>query len=151
MTTVRALRRPFPLAVPILWGVLVAMPLLLSLVTGMPAAGIPLVGVVLWFGAVRLGRVLSPAARADRLIQRGRYAEAVALCDAALAVNGRGQWIGARRLGWLNRRTLSLLAAGQFGHAVPLRLKIPNCITTGMRAGGGRSPDRATAGPYSGF
>lgn len=118
MTTARDLSRHFTLAILALWIALVGLPLLVSLALGAPATGIPLVGVALWFGAVRLARAFSPAARADRLIQRGRSAGALALCDAALAVSGRGRWMGVRRLSWLNRRTLVLLSAGQFDRAL---------------------------------
>lgn len=118
MTTARDLSRHFTVAILASWVALVGLPLLLSLALDLAAAGAPLIGVALWFGAVRLGRALSPAARADRLIQRGRYAGALALCDSALAVCGHGRWAGTRRLAWLNRRTLVLLCAGHRDRAL---------------------------------
>ncbi len=117
MTPTRDLSRPFTLLVLISWGVAVALPLLISLALGQPLGGLPLVGIVLWFAVVRLGRWLSPASRADALTRRGRYTEALAFCDRALAVEGEGAWIGARRLVWLNRRTNVLLALGRADEA----------------------------------
>ncbi len=113
MTPTRDLSRPFSLLVAISWAAVVALPLLISLALGQPLAGVPLAGIVLWFGIVRLGRWLSPASRADALAQRGHDAEALALCDRALAIEGEGAWIGTRRLVWLNRRTTALLALGR--------------------------------------
>jgi tetratricopeptide (TPR) repeat protein len=113
MKPVRDLSQLFTLLVLFTWAIVVAVPLFLSLALGQSAGGLPLVGVLLWFGVVRVGRSLSPAARADALMRRGHYAEALELCDQALAVQGEGAWVGARRLVWLNRRTTALLALGR--------------------------------------
>jgi tetratricopeptide (TPR) repeat protein len=72
---------------------------------------------------VRLGRWRSPAGRADALMHRDLYADALALCDRALAVEGPGAWIGARRLVWLNRRTSVLLAMGRADEAARTALE----------------------------
>src|SRR5258708_9790131 len=112
MKPVRDLSQSFTLLVLFTWAVVVAVPLFLSLALGQPAGGLPLIGVLLWFGVVRLGRWLSPAARADTLMRRGHYAEVLGLCDQALAIQGEGAWVGMRRLIWLNRRTAALLALG---------------------------------------
>jgi tetratricopeptide (TPR) repeat protein len=113
VTPTRDLSRPFSLLVAISWAAVVALPIFISLALGQPFGGVPLAGILLWFGVVRFGRWLSPASRADALARRGRYAEALALCNRALAISGEGAWIGARRLVWLNRRTTALLALGR--------------------------------------
>jgi tetratricopeptide (TPR) repeat protein len=94
------------------WLAVVALPITLSAATGQSAFALPLLGVVLWFVSLRAARVLSPAARADAHIRHGRYEEALALSDQALAVEGGGAWTGTRRLVWLNRRTAALLGLG---------------------------------------
>ncbi len=105
--------RTFTLGMSALWIVLVAMPLLLSLLTRSSAGGLPAMGVLVWFGLLRLGRHLSPPVRVDRMLAHGNASGALALCDTALAVTGEHAWIGARRLIWLNRRTNALLRLGK--------------------------------------
>ncbi|MGH2515806.1 MAG: tetratricopeptide repeat protein [Ktedonobacterales bacterium] len=108
----------FTVTLALIWGVVVALPLLLSAVLGQPLAGLPLLGVVAWMGILRVARWLSPAAHADALARRGRFAEALAMCDAALAIEGSNAWAGTRRLAWLNRRTTALLALGRIDEAL---------------------------------
>lgn len=110
--------QPFILGLVITWAGLIALPLVFSLVIGNLYSGLPVLGVVLWFGLLRLARWLSPPVRADRLMRRGRYAEAVAWCDRALAVEGPAAWRGGRRLIWLNRKATALLALGQGAEAL---------------------------------
>ena len=110
---VRDQSRIFTYVLAITWLVGVGMPILYSLISGNPAMGVPLLGVVFWFLLVRVARWLSPASQADSLMRRGRYAEVLALCDRALAVEGMGAWVGTRRLVWLNRRTTALISLGQ--------------------------------------
>jgi tetratricopeptide (TPR) repeat protein len=105
------------------WIVIVALPLLVSLAAGNPAGGLPLAGVVLWFVLLRVARLLSPPARADALLKRGRPGEALALCEEALAVSGSGAWVGPRRLVWLNRRPRALLALGREDEALAAALE----------------------------
>lgn len=95
------------------WILLVALPIALSIVFGRPFEGLPLASVVLWFILLRAAQNLSPSRRGDRLLRRGRAAAALALTDRALALTGRGAWSGTRRLLWLNRRTVALLALGR--------------------------------------
>src|SRR5215469_4439821 len=106
---VRDQSRIFTYILAITWLVGVAMPILASLISGNPAMGVPLLGVVFWFLLVRAARWLSPASQADALMRRGKYAEVLAICDRALAVKGMGAWEGTRRLVWLNRRTTALI------------------------------------------
>jgi tetratricopeptide (TPR) repeat protein len=108
----------FTILLTVAWFAGVALPILLSLVLGLPGKGLPLIGVVLWFVLLRVARWISPAAQADHLMRRGKYAEALALCDRALAVQGEGAWVGMRRLVWLNRRTTALIALGQEDQAL---------------------------------
>jgi HPt (histidine-containing phosphotransfer) domain-containing protein len=84
---------------------------------------VPLVGVLVWFVLLRVARWLSPAARADGLLRRGRAAEALAVADHALAVKGSAAWIGTRRLVWLNRRTNALLDLGRTDKALQAALE----------------------------
>src|SRR5215469_12009325 len=109
---VRDQSRIFTYILAITWLVGVAMPILASLISGNPAMGVPLLGVVFWYLLVRGARWLSPAAQADSLMQRGRYKEALALCERALAIEGDGAWVGTRRMVWLNRRTTALISLG---------------------------------------
>src|SRR5215469_4711329 len=102
----------FTYILSITWLAGVAVPICYSLISGNPATGLPLLGVVLWYLLVRGARWLSPAAQADALMRRGRYKEALALCDRALAIEGDGAWVGTRRLVWLNRRTTALISLG---------------------------------------
>jgi tetratricopeptide (TPR) repeat protein len=110
--TVRDRSNLFTYTLSITWLAGVAVPILYSLISGNPATGLPLLGVVFWFLLVRGGRWLSPAAQADSLMRRGRYKEALGLCDRALAIEGVGAWVGTRRLVWLNRRTTALISLG---------------------------------------
>src|SRR5262249_44691571 len=105
------------------WSLIVALPVFVSLAIGEQANGLPLLGVVLWFALVRVGRWLSPSARTDTLLRRGRYREALALCDKVLAVQGMGAWVGPRRRLWLNRRTVALTALGQADAALTSALE----------------------------
>lgn len=105
--------RLFMLGLGASWAVVVALPLLASLATGRVGHGVPLLGVVLWIALLRGARWISPAARADALMRRGAYGEALALADEALAITGDAAWIGQRRLVWLNRRTAALLGLGR--------------------------------------
>ncbi|HEY7848675.1 MAG TPA: tetratricopeptide repeat protein [Ktedonobacterales bacterium] len=100
------------------WVGLVLAPLLLSIALDSPLSGAPLLGVVLWLGLLRVARWLSPAARADALAQRGRYAEALAMCEQSLAVTGTGAWVGRRRMVWLNRRVTALVGVGRYEEAL---------------------------------
>ncbi len=100
------------------WILLVAIPIGLSIYSNQSVQGAPLVGVLLWFVFMRLARWISPAARADGLMRRGRAKDALALADRALAVKGRSAWSGTRRLVWLNRRTNALLALGRMSDAL---------------------------------
>jgi hypothetical protein len=109
----RDLSHTFTLVVLISWSWIVALPLLVSLLLDRELRGAPLLGILLWFGLIRLGRWLSPAGRAEGLMRRGHYHEALVLIERALAVQGAGTWMGTRRLGWLNRRTMALTALGQ--------------------------------------
>lgn len=115
-------RQAFIFVLAATWLVLIALPLTLSVLMGTNYGGLPLLGVVLWFGLLRLARFLSPPVRADRLIRRGKYAPAVAWCDRALAVTGQNAWTGARRLIWLNRRATALLALGRAEEALATAL-----------------------------
>src|SRR5260221_229763 len=103
------------------WLLLVTLPLVLSIAVGQPAQGIPLVGVLVWFVLLRVARWLSPAARADGLLRRGRAAEALAVADHALAVKGRTASTGTRRLFRLNRPPKALPDLGPTHHAPGLR------------------------------
>lgn len=115
------------------WALLVAVPIGLSIYTNQPVQGAPLLGVLLWFIFLRVARWISPASRSDALMRRGRAEEALALCDRALAVQGRSAWAGTRRLVWLNRRTNALLALGRTSDALEAALQAV-----------GRSPDPET-------
>src|SRR5436305_549624 len=104
------------------WLALVAAPIIVSVALNQPAAGLPLLGVVVWFIMLRLARQLSPAAYADALMRRGKYAKALARCDRALSLTGRSAWTGPRRLVWLNRRTATLLGLGRADEALQAAL-----------------------------
>lgn len=108
----------FTRGLAVAWTVAVALPLLASMQAEHPWRGVPLLGVVLWFGLLRLARWLSPASRADGLMARGKYQEALALCEQALDISGEHAWVGSRRLVWLNRRTNALLGLGRAGDAL---------------------------------
>ncbi len=108
----------FTYLVSLTWLLAVGVPILASLILGNPAMGLPLLGVVVWFLLVRGARWLSPASRADNLMQRGRYEEALLLSDRALEIKGDGAWMGTRRLVWLNRRTMALISLGREADAL---------------------------------
>lgn len=108
----------FTLVAALSWGALVMAPLLISIGLDTSLSGLPLVGVVLWLLFLRVARWLSPAARADAMMQRGRFAEALMMCEHSLAVTGPGAWVGRRRLVWLNRRTVALLGLGRYDEAL---------------------------------
>jgi tetratricopeptide (TPR) repeat protein len=120
--TVRDRSNLFTYVLSITWLAGVAAPILYSLISGNPATGLPLLGVVFWFLLVRGARWLSPAAQTDTLMRRGRYKEALALCDRALAIEGEGAWVGTRRLVWLNRRTTVLISLGCLDKALQASL-----------------------------
>jgi len=113
----------FAVALVASWLLLVTLPLVLSIAIGQPVQGVPLIGVLVWFVLLRVARWLSPAARADGLLRRGRAAEALAVADHALAVKGPTAWIGTRRLVWLNRRTNALLQLGRTDEALQAALE----------------------------
>jgi tetratricopeptide (TPR) repeat protein len=104
------------------WLVLVAAPILVSVALNQPAAGLSLLGVVVWFVLLRVARQISPAAHVDSLMRRGKYTQALARCDRALALTGSSAWIGSRRLIWLNRRTAALLGLGRADEALQAAL-----------------------------
>jgi hypothetical protein len=119
---VRDQSRIFTVVLGITWSVGVALPILTSLISGNPAMGVPLLGVVFWYLLVRGARWLSPVAQADSLMRRGRYEDALQLCERALAVEGEGAWVGTRRLVWLNRRTTALISLGREDEALTAAL-----------------------------
>jgi tetratricopeptide (TPR) repeat protein len=114
--------RVFTIGLIATWLLLVAAPILVSVARDQSVAGLPLVGVVIWFILLRVARQLSPAAYADALIRRGKYAQTLARCDRALALTGRSAWTGTRRLIWLNRRTTALLGLGRADEALQAAL-----------------------------
>jgi tetratricopeptide (TPR) repeat protein len=113
----------FTVALGASWLLAVALPISLSALTGHLWKGLPLLGVALWIVLLRVARWLSPASRADALMRRGRYTEALELADRALALASSGAWVGRRRLVWLNRRTTALLALGQTDVALTAALE----------------------------
>jgi tetratricopeptide (TPR) repeat protein len=119
---VRDQSRIFTYVLAITWSVAVALPILASLISGKPAMGLPLLGVVFWYLLVRGARWLSPVAQADSSMRHGRYEGALQLCDRALAVEGEGAWVGTRRLVWLNRRTTTLISLGREDEALSAAL-----------------------------
>lgn len=133
----------FTRGLAVAWIVAVALPLLASIQAEHPWRGVPLLGVVLWFGLLRVARWLSPASRADALMARGKYQEALALCGQALDVAGEHAWVGTRRLVWLNRRTNALLGLGRASDALVSALEamafsadpetVGNCAMTLLR------------------
>lgn len=118
MKPIRDLSRLFSRGLALVWLFIVCVPLVLSVVFNSPADGLPLVGIIVWIVLLRVARRLSPAARADALTRKGHYAEALDMAERALAVEGDGAWMGARRLVWLNRRTTALLSLGQYDAAL---------------------------------
>jgi tetratricopeptide (TPR) repeat protein len=135
------------------WLALVAAPIALSVYAGSPVQGLPLLGVLLWFALLRIGRYLSPALRCDRKLHSGRAEAALAMCDRALAKKGFGAWVGARRLVWLNRRTAALLTLGRPAEALEAALEaialspdpetLANCAEVLLRLNRVEEADRA--------
>lgn len=114
--------RLFMMVAALSWMALVLAPLLASIAFDASWSGAPLLGVVLWLAFLRTARWLSPAARADMLLRRGRYAAALAMSEQSLAVTGDGAWVGPRRLVWLNRRATALLGLGRSAEALAAAL-----------------------------
>ena len=110
--------RLFTRMIPVIWLVIVVLPIVVSMAINRPFKGAPLLGVLVWLALLRLARRISPATRADRLMKRGHYDEALALCDESLRVTGEEAWTGSRRLVWLNRRTQALLGMGRADEAL---------------------------------
>jgi tetratricopeptide (TPR) repeat protein len=115
--------RFFTIGLATSWFLVVALPIIISVRTGQPWAGLPLLGVVLWFGVLRLARALSPAVRADAEMKRGRYMAAAMRAERALAVRGPAAWTGARRLVWLNRCTTAYWMLGRADEALDTALE----------------------------
>lgn len=118
MRPIRDLSDFFARGLAVAWVLIVCAPLALSVMLNTPANGLPLIGIIVWIALLRLARRLSPAARADSLMRKGRYVKALEMAEGALAVEGDGAWMGGRRLVWLNRRTMSQLALGQYDFAL---------------------------------
>jgi tetratricopeptide (TPR) repeat protein len=114
--------RIFTIGLIAAWLALVAAPILMSVALNQPMAGLPLLGVVIWFILLRVARQVSPAAYVDSLMRRGKYTQALARCDRALALTGSSAWIGSRRLVWLNRRITALLGLGRADEALQAAL-----------------------------
>ena len=115
---VRDHSREFVLGLTAAWLALVALPILVSVAIGLPLGGLPVIGLILWLILLRVARWVSPASRTDALLGKGRPADALRICERALAVSEHGAWIGSRRLVWLNRRTAALLALGRTDEAL---------------------------------
>ena len=115
--------RIFTIGLAISWLLIVALPIVISVRANQSLMGLPLLGVVIWFGGLRLARVLSPAVRADADMRRGNYAAAVDRCQRALAIQGDGAWTGTRRLVWLNRCTTALWMLGRPDEALQTALE----------------------------
>jgi tetratricopeptide (TPR) repeat protein len=105
------------------WLLIVALPIIISVRSGQALAGLPLLGVVIWFAGLRLARALSPAVRADAEMRRGDYTAALARCQRALDVRGVSAWTGTRRLVWLNRCTMALWMLGRPDEALKTALE----------------------------
>jgi tetratricopeptide (TPR) repeat protein len=114
--------RIFTIGLIVTWSLLVAAPIVLAVTLNQPVGGLSLLGVVAWFILLRVARRVSPAAHVDALMRRGKYAQALARCDRALALTGSSAWIGSRRLIWLNRRTVALLGLGRADEALQAAL-----------------------------
>ncbi|MGE5334959.1 MAG: hypothetical protein ACM3N4_09700 [Nitrososphaerota archaeon] len=115
--------RIFTIGLAISWLLIVALPIVISVHANQSLMGLPLLGVVIWFGGLRLARVLSPAVRADADMRRGNYAAAVGRCQRALAIQGVAAWKGTRRLVWLNRCTTALWMLGRPDEALQTALE----------------------------
>ena len=105
--------RIFTIGLATSWLLIVALPIIISIRAGQALIGLPLLGVIIWFGGLRLARSLSPAVRADVEMRQGHYAAALERCQRALSVRGASAWTGTRRLVWLNRCTLALWMLGR--------------------------------------
>jgi tetratricopeptide (TPR) repeat protein len=105
------------------WVAFVALPLGLSTLLGRFAFGLPLLGVGVWFVALRIGRLASPPARCERLLSHGQFEQAIALCESELAVTGEDAWLGTRRLAWLNRLSTALTGVGRYGAGLVLAVE----------------------------
>lgn len=108
----------FTLALGTSWVVCVGLPLVISIWLRRPFGGVPLFGVLIWFLLLRLARRISPTAHCDRLIARGDYTQAEAICERELALEGPSAWRGNRRIAWLNRRSNALLGTGRLSEAL---------------------------------
>ena len=115
---VRDRSREFAIGLTMAWLALVALPILLSVASGQSLDGVPVAGLLVWLVLLRTAQWLSPAPRTDALLRKGRAADALRVSERALAVRGSGEWIGSRRLVWLNRRTAALLALGRCDEAL---------------------------------
>jgi tetratricopeptide (TPR) repeat protein len=114
--------RIFTIGLIAAWLALVAAPILVSVARNQSMAALPLLGVVIWFILLRVARQISPAAHVDHLMRHGKYSEALARCERALALTGASAWVGSRRLVWLNRRTSALLGLGRADEALQAAL-----------------------------
>ena len=115
--------RVFTIGLASSWLLIVALPIIISVRSGQALAGLPLLGVVIWFAGLRLARALSPAVRADAEMRRGDYAAALTRFQRALDVRGVGAWSGTRRLVWLNRCTMALWMLGRPDEALKTALE----------------------------
>jgi tetratricopeptide (TPR) repeat protein len=115
--------REFAIGLTLAWFVLVALPILISAAIGQSFSGLPVIGLLIWLILLRVARGISPASRADTLLNKGRAAAALSICEQALAVSGDYAWIDTRRLVWLNRRTMALLALGRADEALTSALE----------------------------
>lgn len=120
---VRDRSREFAIGLTVAWLALVALPILLSVAYGQPLSGLPVAGLLVWLILLRVAQWLSPAPRTDALLNKGRAADALRICERALAVSGSGAWVDSRRLVWLNRRTAALLALGRGDEALTSALE----------------------------
>ncbi len=120
---VRDRSREFVFGLMAAWLALVALPILVSVAVGRAFSGLPVAGLFVWLVLLRVAQWISPAPRTDALLNKGRAADALRICERALAVEGNGAWVGARRLVWLNRRTAALLALGRGDEALAAALE----------------------------
>lgn len=115
--------RIFTVGLAISWFLVVALPIIISVRLSQPVDGLPLLGVMVWYGGLRLARLLSPAVRADADMRRGDYEAAAERCQRALAIEGTSAWRGTRRLVWLNRYTTALWMLGRPDEALHAALE----------------------------
>jgi tetratricopeptide (TPR) repeat protein len=116
----------FATAVVLSWVALVALPLLLSMALNRSLHGIPLFSAIAWVALLRVARWFSPPRHCESLLERGRYREALAVCERELSVPGERAWRGNRRLAWLNRTTNALLGLGRLGEASVVAIEALN-------------------------